>query len=175
MDTWAIQAVAHASLASGQFAGPIPVIGAGQTNNFALGTGLAVLAFAATRVSRQFDPMRRPAVAQLAARWSRICQRHVQRLRSFAPKIKIRSARRVDPVLAEQAGEQLPTLERQPPAADEIFWPTKRSAQTSPGGYQSKHRATGSAKQAQRARRAPRHAAPPAGSSARATPTAADQ
>jgi hypothetical protein len=171
MDTWAILAAAHATLTSGFNGVPIPVIGAASMNSFTFGAGLAVLTFAATRVSRQLDPLRRPAVVQLAARWGRACQRRVQRLCGIAPAGKARIRKRVNVtisrVLADQADEQQPVREPVPPSADGIFWPQKRSSDTPSSGYQSKHRLPGSAKSPQRARRAPRHAAPPARSSAR--------
>ncbi len=105
----------------------------------------AVLAFAVMMVSRQLDPL-------------------------LPPPGKIRSKKRVNArlsrMLTDQADERQATPEPAQLGADEIFWPTKRSSDNSPGGYQSKHRLTGPAKQQQvqrgRERRAPRHAAPPA-------------
>ena len=67
------------------------------------------------------------------------------------PPGKVKSKKRVN---------SQPTPEPAHRGADEIFWPPKRSADNSSGGYQSKHRLTGPARQ--RERRAPRHAAPPA-------------
>jgi hypothetical protein len=126
MDTWAIQE---------------------STNRYAFGAGLAVLAFAATRVSRQFDrPWRTGGNAP--ARKTRLRKR-----------AKLKSSR----VLADRAGEQKPTNEpAQDLGADEIFWPSKRPSDSSAGGYQSKHRLPGPARQTHRERRAPRHAAPSA-------------
>jgi hypothetical protein len=167
MDTWAIQSATHASLTSGQYVASIPVIGAGQTNFFALGAGLAVLAFAATRISRQLDPVWRPGGFQSPARWSRACQRRVRRLFGIVDERKFRSTERVDRVLGGPADEIQPNSEPQHPSADEIFWPPSRSTQASPGGYQSKHRLPGPARPSQRYGRSPRHAASPAKSSAR--------
>lgn len=126
MDTWAIQE---------------------STNSYALGAGVAVLAFAATRASRQLD---RP--------W---------RIGGNAPagKTKLRKRAKSKPSreIAARAGQQKPADEpAQQHRADEIFWPQKRSTENSAGGYQSKHRLPGPAKQAHRERRAPRHAAPSA-------------
>jgi hypothetical protein len=147
MDTWAIQAVVHASLTSGFNYVPIPVVGADSLNSFTLGAGLAVLAFAAMRVSQQLGPLRFPI-----------------------KKVKPRKKRAVtipSDVLAERADEQQATPEPQHSGADEIFWPQKRSSDGSSGGYQSKHRLTGPVRQPQRERRAPRHAAPSTRFSAR--------
>jgi hypothetical protein len=109
----------------------------------------AVLAFAVTMVMRQLDPLR-------------------------PPPVKVRSKKRVNArasrALAGRADERQPTQEPAHHGAGEIFWPVKRSSDNSPGGYQSKHRQTGPAKQQpqrERERRAPRHAAPPARFSAR--------
>ncbi|SRR5712691_1338779 len=148
MDTWAIQAAAHASLTSGFNYAPIPVVGAASMNSFALGAGLVVLAFAATRVSRQFDPLRRP-------------------MRKSRPKKRVDA--RLTKMLADHADEQKPTAEPAHGSADEIFWPPKRSSDSSSGGYQSKHRLPGPARppQRERERRAPRHAAPSTRFSAR--------
>ena len=123
MDTWAIQE---------------------STNDYAFGAGLAVLTFAATRVSRQLD---RP--------W---------RIGGSAPAGKTKLRKRVNARSAQaRAGEQKPTDEpAQQRGADEIFWPQKRSSDSSAGGYQSKHRSPGPARQSHRERRAPRHAAPSA-------------
>jgi hypothetical protein len=126
MDTWAIQE---------------------PTNRYAFGAGLAVLAFAATRVSRQFD---RP--------W---------RIGGNAPagKTRLRKRAKLKPsrALADRADEQQPTQEPgQERGADEIFWPSKRSPDSPAGGYQSKHRLPGPARQSHRERRTPRHAAPSA-------------
>jgi len=153
MDTWAIQAAVHASLTSGFNYAPIPVVGADSVNSFALGAGLAVLAFAATRVSHQLGPLR-PAIKKVKPRKKRV-----------APKPS-RVLARPSRVLAErvneqQATEQEATPEPQRRGADEIFWPQKRSSDSSSGGYQSKHRLAGRpVRQPQRERRAPRHAAP---------------
>jgi hypothetical protein len=147
MDTWAIQTAAHAALTSGLNPVPIPVIGAESTNSYAIGAGLAVLAFAATRVSRQFD---RP--------W---------RIGGNAPagKTRLRKRAKLKPsrALADRADERKPADEpAQEHGADEIFWPSKRSPDSSAGGYQSKHRLPGPARQSHRERQAPRHAAPSA-------------
>jgi len=118
-----------------------------STNSYAFGAGVAVLALAAARASRPLD---RP--------W---------RIGGNAPagKIKLRKRGKSKPsrAIAARAGEQKPTGEpAQRHGADEIFWPTKRSSENSTGGYQSKHRLPGPARQAHRERRAPRHAAPSA-------------
>ncbi|HEY3907195.1 MAG TPA: hypothetical protein VGM14_25035 [Streptosporangiaceae bacterium] len=147
MDTWAIQTAAHVALTSGLNPAPIPVIGAESTNSYAFGAGLTVLAFAAARVSRQFDQP-----------W---------RIGGDAPagKTKLRKRAKLKPsrVLADRADEQKLTNEPvQERGADEIFWPPKRSADSPAGGYQSKHRLPGPARQSHRERPAPRHAAPSA-------------
>ncbi len=147
MDTWAIQAAVHASLTSGFNYVPVPVVGAGSLNSFTLGVGLAVLTFAAMRVSQQLGPLRFP-------------------VEKVKPRKK-RATTTPSRVLAERADERQPTSAPQPRAGAEIFWPQKRSSDNSPGGYQSKHRLTGPVRQPQRERRAPRHAAPPARFSAR--------
>ena len=123
MDTWVIQE---------------------STNSYSLGAGLAVLAFAATRVSRQLD---RP--------W---------RIGGSAPAGKTRLKKRVNARPARtRADEKNQSSEpEQDRGADEIFWPVKRSSDNSAGGYQSKHRLPGSAKPVHRERQAPRHAAPSA-------------
>lgn len=123
MDTWAIQE---------------------STNDYAFGAGLAVLTFAATRVSRQLD---RP--------W---------RIRGNAPAGKTKLKKRPSAGSAQaRAGEQKPADKpAQQRGADEIFWPRKRSSDNSTSGYQSKHRSPGPARQSSRERPAPRHAAPSA-------------
>jgi hypothetical protein len=146
MDTWAIQAAVHGSLTSGFNYDPIPVTGTGSMNSVAVGTGLIVLAFAATRVSRQLGPLRPPTL-------------------KFSPRKKRPDASPA-PVVADQSDESQPTA-GQRPGVDEIFWPSKRSADGSTGGYQSKHRLPGPVKPPPRERRAPRHAAPSARSAAR--------
>lgn len=142
MDTWAIQAAVHGSLTSGFDYSPIP--GAGSMNSVALGAGLMVLAFAATRVSQQLGPLRRRPVLK------------------FAPRKK-RPGASPAPVAGDQVDESQPAAEERR-AVDEIFWPQKRS---SDGGYKSKHRSPGPAKPLTRERQAPRHAAPSARFTAR--------
>ncbi|HET7017952.1 MAG TPA: hypothetical protein VFI65_28790 [Streptosporangiaceae bacterium] len=146
MDTWAIQAAVHASLTSGFNYAPIPVVGTDSLNGFALGAGLAVLAFAATRVSQQLGPLRLP----------------IKKVKPRKKRVSVKFSR----VLADQGDEPQPTVEPHP-GVDEIFWPQKRSADNSSGGYQSKHRLPGPAKPPPRERRAPRHAAPSTRFSAR--------
>jgi hypothetical protein len=72
MDTWATQAVAHATLTSGISMAAIPVIGSASLDGFALGLSCAGLALAAINSPWKLRALWRPAdVLHHTVRWSR--------------------------------------------------------------------------------------------------------
>jgi hypothetical protein len=72
MDTWATQAVAHATLTSGIGMAAIPVIGSASLDGFALGLSCAGLALAAVNSPWKLRALWRPAdVLHHTVRWSR--------------------------------------------------------------------------------------------------------
>src|SRR5580692_4563051 len=72
MDTWATQAVVHATLTSGISMAAIPVIGSASLDGFALGLSCAGLALAAVNSPWKLRSLWRPAdVLHHTVRWSR--------------------------------------------------------------------------------------------------------